>query len=134
NEGQGRGLLASPTGARPQSGGATGGRDPQDRGLDAFRLRRVRVGHRMTRTALVTGGAGFVGSALVRALVERDWVVTVLDDFSTGALANLTGVEASIALVRGDVRDREAIRRAVRGAEVVFHLAANVSVPRALED
>ena len=73
-------------------------------------------------TALVTGGAGFIGSALVRALVARGERVRVLDDASRGTPARLAGLDVEI--VRGDVRDASAVDGAVRGVSRVWHLAA----------
>ena len=84
------------------------------------------------RKALVTGGAGFIGSHLVESLVAEGWRVRVLDDFSSGRPANLTAVAEAIELVRGDVRDEDVAARAVAGVEVVFHQAAVPSVPRSL--
>jgi UDP-glucose 4-epimerase len=81
---------------------------------------------------LVTGGAGFIGSNLVRHLLAAGDRVRVLDDLSTGHRANLEGVEAEV--IEGDVRDQELVRRACRGAEVVYHLAALPSVARSLAD
>ncbi len=86
------------------------------------------------RLFLVTGGAGFIGSHLVRRCVELGARVRVLDDLSTGRLANLSGVQGSIELERGDVRDAAALARAARGCEVVFHLAARASVPAVQEN
>ncbi len=83
---------------------------------------------------LVTGGAGFIGSHLVDALVERRARVRVLDDLSSGALGNLEHHGDTVELQRGDVRDVEACRRACHGVQWVFHLAALVSVPRSVED
>jgi len=83
---------------------------------------------------LVTGGAGFIGSNLVRALVARGEGVRVLDDFSSGLRENLEEIRRDIELVEGDVRDPEACRRACRDANIVFHEAAIASVPRSLED
>ncbi len=80
------------------------------------------------RTTVVTGGAGFIGSHLVRKLLERGDKVVVFDDFSTGSLANLEGVENSISIVEGDVRDLDVLQTAIAGADVVFHLAAISSV------
>jgi len=88
----------------------------------------------MAGLSLVTGGAGFIGSNLVRALVARGEGVRVLDDFSSGLRENLEEIRRDIDLVEGDVRDPEACRRACKGAEVVFHEAAIASVPRSIED
>jgi UDP-glucose 4-epimerase len=83
---------------------------------------------------LVTGGAGFIGSNLVRALVAAGDEVTVLDDFSTGFLANLDDVNGGTNVIGGDLRDPTAVRNAAIGAEVIFHLGALPSVARSVED
>lgn len=83
--------------------------------------------------ALVTGGAGFIGSHLVDALLAAGARVRVLDDFSTGRAENLAGA-ADAAVTRGSVTDYEAVRRLVEGCDVVFHQAAVASVPRSVED
>jgi UDP-glucose 4-epimerase len=83
-------------------------------------------------TALVTGGAGFIGSNLVRALLERGDDVRVLDNFSTGNRANLAGLDVEI--VEGELRSYERVHNAIRGAEVVYHLGALGSVPRSVQD
>ncbi len=83
---------------------------------------------------LVTGGAGFIGSHLVEALLERGLTVRVLDDFSTGDPANLFQVRDDVEIIDGDVTDPETVRAAVRGCEVVFHQAALASVPRSVAD
>ena len=88
----------------------------------------------MGRTALVTGGAGFVGSNLVRALLARGDTVRVLDNFSTGNRANLADLTAEIEIVEGDLRSYERVHAAVRGADVVFHQGALPSVPRSVQD
>jgi len=82
--------------------------------------------------ALVTGGAGFVGSNLVRALLERGDEVRVLDNFSTGSRQNLDGLDVHV--VEGELRSYERVHNAVRGMEVVFHLGALGSVPRSVQD
>ena len=82
--------------------------------------------------ALVTGGAGFIGSNLVRALLERGDDVRVLDNFSTGNRANLEGLDVEI--VEGELRSYERVHNAVRGSEVVYHLGALGSVPRSVQD
>lgn len=80
----------------------------------------------------MTGGAGFIGSHLVRALAARGDHVRVLDNLSTGRRENLAGVEAE--LVVGDIRDPAAVAQASRGAEAVYHLAALVSVADTMRD
>ncbi len=82
--------------------------------------------------ALVTGGAGFIGSNLVRALLERGDDVRVLDNFSTGNRANLEGLDVEI--VEGELRSYERVHNAVRGTETVYHLGALGSVPRSVQD
>jgi UDP-glucose 4-epimerase len=84
------------------------------------------------RRALVTGGAGFIGSALVRLLGERGYATRVFDNLSTGSAANLAGTDAE--LVEGDVRDVDELARAASGVEVVFHLAAGTGVLPSIED
>ncbi len=86
--------------------------------------------------ALVTGGAGFIGSHLVEHLLAHGVNVTVLDDFSSGTIENLSQVtgNSSLEIVRGSVLDRAALVNALKGVDTVFHLAAIVSVARSLED
>ncbi len=81
---------------------------------------------------LVTGGAGFIGSNLVRALLDRGDEVRVLDNFSTGNRANLAGLDVEI--VEGELRSYERVHNATRGVEVVYHLGALGSVPRSVQD
>jgi nucleoside-diphosphate-sugar epimerase len=88
----------------------------------------------MAVQALVTGGAGFIGSHLAATLVERGWGVRVLDSFATGHRENLAGVERDVEVFEGDLRDADACERACRGAEVIFHMGALGSVPRSLDD
>jgi UDP-glucose 4-epimerase len=80
---------------------------------------------------LVTGGAGFIGSHLVDALLARGDEVVVLDDMSTGHRSNLP---AEVPLIEADVADAEAVRKAIGGADGCFHLAAVASVQRSNED
>lgn len=83
---------------------------------------------------LVTGGAGFIGSNLVRALLARGDEVRVLDNFSTGSRRNLEGLERDVEIVEGELRSYERVHNAVRGTEIVFHLGALGSVPRSVQD
>ncbi|MDR2198444.1 MAG: NAD-dependent epimerase/dehydratase family protein [Deltaproteobacteria bacterium] len=83
---------------------------------------------------LVTGGAGFIGSHLTEALVAGGRRVRVLDNLSSGALSNLSGVRDKIEFVEGDIRDRELLGKTLRKVSLVFHLAAMASVPLSLTD
>lgn len=83
---------------------------------------------------LVTGGAGFIGSNLVHALVGRGARVRVLDNLATGHLCNLDGVKDKIEFVEGDIRDADTCRKAMQGVQFVLHQAALPSVPRSLKD
>jgi UDP-glucose 4-epimerase len=83
---------------------------------------------------LVTGGGGFIGSNVVRALLARGDDVRVLDNFSTGSRTNLAGLEQDVELVEGDLRSYERVHAAVGGVEVVFHQGALPSVPRSVQD
>jgi nucleoside-diphosphate-sugar epimerase len=82
--------------------------------------------------ALVTGGAGFIGSNLALALLARGHDVRLLDNFSTGHRANLEPLDAEV--VEGDLRSYERVATAVGGVEVVFHQGALPSVPRSIQD
>lgn len=82
---------------------------------------------------LVTGGAGFIGSNIVRELVQRGASVRVLDNFCTGKLDNLAEIAGSIELMNGDIRDPDTVFRAMAGIEFVLHQAALPSVPRSID-
>jgi UDP-glucose 4-epimerase len=86
------------------------------------------------RQCLVTGGAGFIGSHLVEQLLQENWRVRVLDDFSTGRLENLEAVLPCVELVRGSITDPATARASAGDCDVVFHLAALPSVARSLAD
>jgi len=83
---------------------------------------------------LVTGGAGFIGSHIVEALVKRGDRVRVLDNFSTGREANLESTGNQIELFRADLCDESAVGRAVEGVDTIFHQAALASVPRSVAE
>lgn len=83
--------------------------------------------------ALVTGGAGFIGSNIARQLLEGGWEVVVLDNLMSGYRENLQPL-AGIQFIEGDVRDEAAVAKAMKGVEVVFHLAASVGNKRSLDD
>jgi UDP-N-acetylglucosamine 4-epimerase len=85
---------------------------------------------------LVTGGAGFIGSHLVDALLERKCQVVCLDNFATGRRENLKSAlqDPRFTLIEGDIRDRSTCRRAMENVKIVFHEAALGSVPRSIAD
>jgi nucleoside-diphosphate-sugar epimerase len=88
----------------------------------------------MSRQALVTGGAGFIGSHLSDRLLAEGWRVRVLDDFSSGREANVAHWNGHAELTRGDLRDRALLAKLLDGIEVVFHQAAVPSVPRSVAE
>jgi UDP-glucose 4-epimerase len=84
---------------------------------------------------VVTGGAGFIGSAVVRTLLAQGaGTVRVVDNFLTGRESNLSDIRSRIELDQSDIRDYNALAAAIRGADIVFHLAAIPSVPRSIQD
>ena len=82
---------------------------------------------------LVTGGAGFIGSHLVEALVARGDAVTVIDNVSTGNLENLASVKNKIEIVNGDIRDSALIESLIEKTDLIFHMAAALGVNTILE-
>jgi UDP-glucose 4-epimerase len=85
-------------------------------------------------SALVTGGAGFIGSHLVGHLLARGWRVRVLDNFSTGKRENLSGLSGRLEILEGDLRDNALVRNSVKGVDVIFHEAAFVSVTQSMKE
>lgn len=88
----------------------------------------------MKKKVLVTGGAGFIGSHLVRGLLEKGYRISVLDNLSTGKKENLEGLFQDIEWHEGDIRDLDQCRHVLEGIDSVFHLAALGSVPRSIID
>jgi len=84
--------------------------------------------------ALVTGGAGFIGSHLVDGLLSKGCQVTVIDDLSTGRLSNLGNNKDHITFYRADIRDQQALEKAAKHCDIIFHQAAVVSVPRTVDN
>lgn len=86
------------------------------------------------KKVLVTGGAGFIGSHLVDALVDAGGDVSVIDNLSTGHVENLTSAGRKIRFVKGDIQDSETLNALSRGCEMIFHQAAVVSVPQTVKN
>jgi len=86
------------------------------------------------KKVLVTGGAGFIGSHLVDALVSGDCDVTVLDNLSTGHFSNLRHIESRITFYKGDIRDQDILIKASKNCDIIFHQAAVVSVPQTVNN
>ena len=88
----------------------------------------------LTGTALVTGGAGFIGSHIAAALMASGARVRVLDDLSTGHRENIEEIGGDLDFIEGSVADEALLKKVLDGVEVVFHEAAIPSVPRSVED
>ncbi len=88
----------------------------------------------MATTYLVTGGAGFIGSHIAAALLERGEQVRIFDNMLTGRNINLAALAGRAEFIEGDLRDRAALEAAMQGVEVVFHQGAIASVPRSIAD
>lgn len=86
------------------------------------------------KRVLVTGGAGFIGSHLVGALLKLGANVKVIDNFSTGKKENIRRYIKDIELIEGDIRDKELCKKVIKGIEIVSHQAALGSVPRSLKE
>lgn len=87
----------------------------------------------MTNIVVVTGGAGFIGSHIVDALLKRNWHVRVVDNFCTGRRENLDPICDQIELIEADINDSPALAAAFQGATAVVHQAALASVPLSIE-
>lgn len=87
----------------------------------------------MQERYLITGGAGFIGSNLAHALVERGHYVRIIDNLSTGNLKNLEGIEKKVDFIQGDIRYLNTVNDAVKDIDYILHQAALPSVPRSIE-
>ncbi|MCA9424842.1 MAG: SDR family oxidoreductase [Candidatus Omnitrophica bacterium] len=88
----------------------------------------------MKLSALVTGGAGFIGSHLVRRLLQEGYNVRVIDNLATGFVKNLDEVKDDIVFIEGDIRDGDQVLAATEGMDCIFHQAAMASVPRSIAE
>lgn len=86
------------------------------------------------KNVLVTGGCGFIGSHLVEKLVELGAHVTILDDLSTGNLENIIAVKDFVTFIKGDITNLQTCILATQGQEIIFHLAAFISVAKSVAD
>ncbi len=84
-------------------------------------------------SALVTGGAGFIGSHIVRALLDQGKEVRVLDNFSSGKRENLEGLHGSLEIIEGDLSNPADVVKAINGVDEIYHQAAFVSVPESMQ-
>ena len=87
-----------------------------------------------TTKYLITGGAGFIGSHIAEALLDKGESVRIFDNFATGKTSNLAVLKGGAQIIEGDLRDLDSVRSAVQGVEVVFHQGALASVPRSIAD
>ncbi len=85
------------------------------------------------KSVLVTGGAGFIGSNIVKALMNRNVTIHVLDNLATGYKENIPSA-ANVVFIQGDIRDETVLTKALQGVETVFHLAASVGNRRSFEN
>jgi len=96
-------------------------------------FRNVKILSTMEK-AIVTGGAGFIGSHLAEGLVKNGWRVTVIDDLATGKLENIKHLQKDIEFIQGSITDLSLLKKQCKNTDCVFHLAALSSVPRSITD
>lgn len=88
----------------------------------------------VVKKALVTGGAGFIGSHIAEGLVRKGCNVTILDNLASGHLENLESIKTAVSFVRGDIRDENTLDEVVKGCDTIFHEAAVVSVTQTVAE
>lgn len=101
--------------------------------MDTVKISKLKKEGKAIMKVLVTGGAGFIGSNVVKQLLQRDYEVVVLDNFSTGYEDNLKPFP-QVRIYRADIRDRDVVDKATEGVSIIFHLAASVGNVRSLEN
>lgn len=88
----------------------------------------------MKPTVFITGGLGFIGSNIVHSLVRLGYPVRIYDNFSTGRKAYIEGITHKVEIIRGDILDKKALTKAMKGASIVSHHAAQLEITRAIKD
>ena len=88
---------------------------------------------KMNKTVLITGGAGFIGSHIADRMLENNYHVRIYDNLSTGKIENIAHINSHIEFIEGDIRDVKKLERSMKGCDLVFHEAAEVSVPRTIK-
>ena len=83
--------------------------------------------------AFITGGAGFIGSHLADALIARGDSVLILDNMSTGSMANIAHLQGKIEIHEGDIRDKALVEKLIENSDTVFHMAAALGVKNIME-
>ena len=83
---------------------------------------------------LITGGAGFIGSNIATALVDMDYDVRIIDNFSTGKKENISGLDGNVEVIKGDIRDNKILEKNLTDVEIILHQAALTSVPRSIKN
>jgi nucleoside-diphosphate-sugar epimerase len=86
------------------------------------------------KKALITGGAGFIGSNIAQRLVKEGINVRIIDNFSTGKIENLSEILHDIKLIKGDIRDNVIVKEAVKNVDIIYHYAAMASVQKSIEN
>jgi UDP-glucose 4-epimerase len=84
------------------------------------------------KTVLITGGAGFIGSHIADKMLEKNFHVRIYDNLSTGKIENIAHIKTHIEFIEADIRDIRTLEQSMKGCELVFHKAAEVSVPRTI--
>jgi UDP-glucose 4-epimerase len=87
----------------------------------------------MNKTVLITGGAGFIGSHIADKMLDNNYQVRIFDNLSTGKVENIAHIKKHVEFIEADIRDMNTLEQSMKGCELVFHEAAEVSVPRTIK-
>jgi UDP-glucose 4-epimerase len=88
----------------------------------------------MKHRVLITGGLGFIGSHIVRRLVKAGYPVRIFDNYSSGLVERIADIAGSVEIIRGDILDKKALIKAIKGADIVSHHAAQLEITKAIND